>query len=406
MKWDTFNLEFTLNKEGVQFWAESPNEKVLYCCFENRELDIAVKYDFYDKPPLHLSSTAKCGDRIRVHFLPYRLELYVNDILSDEEWPAGEHYLSTYSITDNGCGLSVYESKISKKCGPAVLGEFQNAEGWQPEADVFVGDCMPYSYNGIYHVLYLKDRHHHKSKWGKGAHQWGHISTEDFINWKIHPMAVEIDDPAEGSICTGSWIYNGAKHYLFYTVRMCDGSPAQICRSVSNDGYHFEKDKSFNFTLSEKYTAQSARDPKIIKDTSGLFHMILTTSLCDSKLGCLAHLISSDLDQWQELDEPLYIASGEMGEPECPDYFYKDGFYYLVYSLLGKGYYQYSKMPFSGWQLPDDPIIPCKSVPKAAIWNNRLIFTGFDGKGKYAGTMTFLEAVVQENGLLAFKNLV
>lgn len=406
MNWDNSNLEFTLNNEGVQFWAESPNEKVLYCCFENGELDIAVKYDFYDKPQLHLSSRAKCGDRIRVHFLPYRLELYVNDILSDEEWPAGDHYLNTYPIIDNGCSLSVYESKISKKCEPAVLDEFQNAEGWQPEANVFVGDCMPYCHDEVYHVLYLKDRHHHRSKWGKGAHQWSHISTEDFINWKIHPMAVEIDDPAEGSICTGSWIYNGAKHYLFYTVRMCDGSPAQICRSVSDDGYHFEKDKSFKFTLSEKYTAQSARDPKIIKDASGLFHMILTTSLCDSKLGCLAHLISSDLDQWQELDEPLYIASEDMGEPECPDYFYKDGFYYLVYSLLGKGYYLYSQMPFTGWQLPNDPIIPCKSVPKAAIWNDRLIFTGFDGKGKYAGTMTFLEAVVKENGLLAFKELV
>lgn len=406
MNWDHFNLEFTLNNEGIQFWADGSEDKVLYCSFEEGKLDIAVKYDFSEKPPLHLSAAAKCGDRIRVHFLPYRLELYVNDILSDEEWPAGDHYLSTYPIKDNGCSLSVYESKISKKCEPAVLDEFQNAEGWQPEANVFVGDCMPYSHNGIYHVLYLKDRHHHRSKWGKGAHQWSHISTEDFINWKIHPMAVEIDDPAEGSICTGSWIYNGAKHYLFYTVRMCDGSPAQICRSVSNDGYHFEKDKSFNFTLSEKYTAQSARDPKIIKDASGLFHMILTTSLCDSKLGCLAHLISSDLDQWKELDEPLYIASEDMGEPECPDYFYKDGFYYLVYSLLGKGYYLYSQMPFTGWQLPNDPIIPCKSVPKAAIWNDRLIFTGFDGKGKYAGTMTFLEAVVKENGLLAFKELV
>ena len=406
MNWDHFNLEFTLNNEGIQFWADGSEDKVLYCSFEEGKLDIAVKYDFSEKPPLHLSAAAKCGDRIRVHFLPYRLELYVNDILSDEEWPAGDHYLSTYPIKDNGCSLSVYESKISKKCEPAVLDEFQNAEGWQPEANVFVGDCMPYSHNGIYHVLYLKDRHRHRSKWGKGAHQWSHISTEDFINWKIHPMAVEIDDPAEGSICTGSWIYNGAKHYLFYTVRMCDGSPAQICRSVSNDGYHFEKDKSFNFTLSEKYTAQSARDPKIIKDASGLFHMILTTSLCDSKLGCLAHLISSDLDQWKELDEPLYIASEDMGEPECPDYFYKDGFYYLVYSLLGKGYYLYSQMPFTGWQLPNDPIIPCKSVPKAAIWNDRLIFTGFDGKGKYAGTMTFLEAVVKENGLLAIKELV
>ena len=78
-------------------------------------------------------------------------------------------------------------------------------------------------------------------------------------------MAVEIDDPKEGSICTGSWMFDGDKHYLFYTVRMCDGSPARICRSESED-----------------------------------------------------------LTEWRELDEPLYIAPEGMGEPECPDYFYKD----------------------------------------------------------------------------------
>ena len=129
-------------------------------------------------------------------------------------------------------------------------------------------------------------------------------------------MAVEIDDPKEGSICTGSWIYDGTTHYLFYTVRMCDGSPAKICRSVSVDGFHFEKDGIFAFTLSDKYTAPSARDPKIIKDEYGVYHMILTTSLSDNRQGCLAHLVSDDLNAWRELDEPFYIAPEEMGEPE------------------------------------------------------------------------------------------
>jgi hypothetical protein len=94
-----------------------------------------------------------------------------------------------------------------------------------------------------------------------------------------------------------------------------------------------------------------------------------------------------------------------MGEPECPDYFYKDGFYYLVYSLRGKGYYLYSRKPFSDWQTPADPIIPCKSVPKAAVWNDRLIFAGFEGNGRYAGTMTFMEAIVKENGEFEYKTL-
>lgn len=263
---------------------------------------------------------------------------------------------------------------------------------------------MPYVHNGEYHVLYLKDRHHHKSKWGKGAHQWAHISTRDFENWQIHPMPVEIDDESEASICTGSWIFDGETQYLFYTVRACDNSPAKICRSVSKDGYHFKKDKSFSFTLSDKYTSNTARDPKIVFDGK-LFHMILTTSIKDGTRGCLAHLTSTDLNSWVEEDEPVLVSSEGFGEPECPDYFYKDGYYYLVYSYMIKGYYRYSKKPFSEWIEPKDNAIPCKSVPKAGIWNDRLIFTGFDGNGKYAGTMTFLEAVVKKNGELSFKKL-
>ena len=404
MNWNSFSFDLTLQKEGMQFLANYKGESVLECCLENGMLDVSIKYDFMDKPPLHLSAAAHCGDKVKMNILPYRLELYVNDVLLDEEWPCGDHYLKECSIFDNGCDFRMQEHCISKVKEPDVLGVFQNAEGWKPEENVFVGDCMPYCHNGIYHVLYLKDRHHHRSKWGKGAHQWSHISTNDFLTWSIHPMAVEIDDPKEGSICTGSWIYDGTTHYLFYTVRMCDGSPAKICRSVSVDGFHFEKDGTFAFTLSDKYTAPSARDPKIIKDEYGVYHMILTTSLSDNRQGCLAHLVSDDLNAWRELDEPFYIAPEEMGEPECADYFYKDGYYYLVYSLKGKGYYMYSKDPFSNWQLPEEPIIPCKSVPKAAIWNDRLIFTGFNGNGGYAGTMTFLEAFVQKDGQLTYKS--
>jgi hypothetical protein len=352
-----------------------------------------------------LTADGEPGDEVRVILLPYRMEMYINDRLMDEEWPYGQHALAACTWIDCGCHLRVSPWTVEKPHEPSVLGTFQNAEGWKPEPDVFVGDCMPHCHDGVYHVLYLKDRHHHRSKWGKGAHQWSHISSEDMVNWAIHPMAVEIDDPAEGSICTGSWIYADGMHYLFYTLRMCDGSPAKICRSVSADGFHFTKDGAFSFVLSDKYKPVSARDPKVFVGTDGMYHMILTTSLHKERVGCLAHLVSEDLAQWSELEDPIYVAPDGRGEPECPDYFYKDGWYYLVYSLRGTGYYQYSRKPFTDWQIPTQPVIPCKSVPKAAIWRNRLIFTGFDGGGRYAGTMTFLEAVVQENGCLQFKAL-
>jgi len=401
MQLKSLALAFTLVRPGRLFFAKAAGQPVMDCRFQDGTLDFSLLFDFLEKPPLHLTAPGKIGDSIMILVHPHRMELYVNGTLLDEEWPCGGHFLGKAQIEDQGSGLKIAPAVETAAAEPAILDSFQNAEGWRPEENVFVGDCMPYTYNDEYHVLYLKDRHHHKSKWTLGAHQWSHISTSDFKTWQIHPMAVPIDDPNEGSICTGSWMVCNGMHYLFYTVRTCDGSAAPIRRSVSEDGYHFRKDPDFGFTLSEKYTGASARDPKVIAGADGKFHMILTTSLSGG-CGCLAHLVSDDLNVWQELPDPIYVAAADMWEPECPDYFYKDGYYYLVFSLHGKGHYLYSQDPFTGWQLPKEPIIPCKRVPKAAIWRNRLIFTGFDPIGDYAGNLTFTEARVTPGGELEF----
>ena len=251
--------------------------------------------------------------------MPHRIELWINSCLADEEWPAGNRLLSVSDRADSGVDICIEEFMPKKTCIPSVIAEFENAQGWAPQKNVFVGDCMPYVNDGRYHVLYLKDRHHHQSKWGLGAHQWEHISTDDFKTWKIHPTAIEITDPSEGSICTGSWIKKDDTNYLFYTVRMADGSAAPIRRCVAKDGYHYVKDKTFTCLLSEKYHAESVRDPKVIMSKDGQFHMFLTTSLKKENKGCLAHLYSDDLTIWHECENPIYIHENN-NQPECPDY--------------------------------------------------------------------------------------
>ena len=264
---------------------------------------------------------------------------------------------------------------------------------------------MPYRRDDEYHVLYLKDRHHHHSKWTLGAHQWEHISTKDFKTWQIHPMAVPITDPAEGSICTGSWIREGGKEYLYYTVRRGDGIPAPISRSVSVDGYHFEKDTDFHFTLSDRYDAANARDPKVVKGEDGLFHMFLTTALLPENHGCLAHYVSSDMENWEDVGAPIYSHEPSY-QPECPDYFIYNGKYYLVYSLWDGTHYAVSDKPFEGFVEPKNPIIPCECVPKGALWEDKLVFAGFKNIfGGYAGVMSFKQATAKEDGELVFSEL-
>ena len=396
-------IAFEADKLPLYFVSHKNGRKTLEIEAFDGILNVSVQYD-YDRKPLSLNGEIKIGDRVEIILLKYRIELYINGNLKDEEWPAGDRLFAIDDVFMPNVKVEVTE--YFEKCDvlPAVISSFENAEGWYPGDGVFVGDCMPYRKDDEYHVLYLKDRHHHKSKWGLGAHQWEHISTKDFKKWQIHPMAVPITDPTEGSICTGSWIKNGDKEYLYYTVRMGRGIPAPIRRSVSNDGYHFEKDREFGFTVSDKYHKSSARDPKVVKGEDGLFHMFLTTSLLKEEKGCLAHYVSSDMESWEEVEHPIYVAPGK-DQPECPDYFKYNGRYYLIFSLKGRAHYMFSDKPFENFVMPDEPIIPCSSVPKGAEWNGRLIFTGFRGIGGYGGSMTFKSAIADENGELLFEEL-
>ena len=366
-------------------------------------LTVSVQYD-YARRPLCLNSEVGAGDQFELVLMDHRIELYRNGALKDEEWPAGERLFDIGDEFISNIEISCSEYQMKNEIPPRVISTFENAEGWYPGEGVFVGDCMPYTNQNEYHVLYLKDRHHHGSKWGLGAHQWEHISTKDFKTWSVHPMAVPISKSWEGSICTGSWISSGERQYLYYTVRRGRGIPAPICRSVSLDGYIFEKDNDFSFTLSKRYSQSSARDPKIFKGADGLFHMLLTTRLVKEQKGCLAHLISLDLDTWTDKGEPIFINS-DSEEPECPDYIHFGGWYYLIYSLQGRARYMYSRDPFGPWKMPEENIIPCAGVPKGAIWGDKIIFAGFKGMGGYGGSMTLRSAIASENGELVFQDL-
>lgn len=395
-----WKIDFTVTdmRHQAHFLSGDGKRDALDIVYENGYI-VSLFYYAHTEKPLTLISEAHPGDTVSLVFRQYRIEQYVNGVLLDEEWPFGEPLF--LSPVPKEINTELTESPAPEiKEEPTVIDSFIGAEGWCPGNGVFAGDCMPYCDGDRYHVLYLKDRHHHGSKWCKGAHQWAHISTTDLIHWDIHPLAVPIDDTSEGSICTGSFIKCGGKYYLYYSVRSIDGSPAPIRRSVSDDGYHFTKDKVFSFILSERYCGERARDPKVVMGENGILHMFVTTTDYTVNKGCLVHLISEDGESFREIGN-VYTALDE-NEPECPDYFSLGGKYYLIFSHHGKGEYLVSEKPFEGFTRPEDNKIPCSSVPKCAVWNGRIIFTGFKSP-TYAGTLTFKEAVQNADGTLSFK---
>lgn len=351
-------------------------------------------------------------------------ELFVDGVLVDEDWPMG-------SIPLENAGARIFDGTLEAKVWPYALTEAEldnlirdkqdlenrktlylgtepnSIQYWKPRGfNTGVGDCMPYFDGENFHIYYLFDRRGHASKWGLGAHQWAHISTKDMRNWTHHPMAVAITQEWEGSICTGSVIKENGIYYAFYAVRAVDGSPARLTYAVSKDGIHFTKSETY-INISNRYLLSSVRDPHVFKDAEGDYHMLITTSLVDGVKheGCLAHLRSNDLLNWQE-EEP-FIVPGYHGEPECSDYFEWNGWYYLIFSNDGLARYRYSKEPFGPWLRPAMDTIDSVQlrVPKTAAFpEGRRMVTGFlSGPGRYGGELVIRELVQEEDGSLGLK---
>lgn len=398
---ENFVLSFAVADASCQFRYERDGSPAFEAVLTEGRLIVSAWYSASEQP-LMLFAEACPGDQIKLVVRVYRLELFVNDELEDEEWPCGKARFAVSDLAESAISpvYTILSTDNESAEEPDILYSFTGAEGWHPGRGVFVGDCMPCVYGGHFHIFCLKDRHHHKSKWGLGAHQWMHISSVDLIHWDVHPLAVKIENPSEGSMCTGSWICVNGVHQLYYTIRMADGSPAPILRSISQDGIHYRRDPSFSLMLSAQYTGSSARDPKMVLEEDGTMHMFVTTSLAEIHRGCLVHLVSQDGNNWQELGT-IYV-SPDADEPECSDYFCVNDKYYLIFSHYARAQYRISNMPFTEWNIPSAPYIPCHSVPKAAIWNERIIFVGFIPQEGYAGTMTFMEAVPSANGELEF----
>ena len=347
----------------------------------------------------------KTGSRYRIEWLESVIRLYVDGMLVDEEWPLGQPvqgecvFVCSKNVRDlrvTALSERPAEEDISLPC-PAqfYMPPYHNAS---------VGDCMPFVSGGRYRLVHLFDRRHHQSKSRLGAHQWAQISSDNLRDWTLHPMTIGIDEQWEGSICTGSMIEYNHKIYAFYAVRMSDGSPAKLSWAVSEDGVHFEKSRQY-FTLTAPYEPTSARDPKVFKDPDGLYHMLVTTSIMDGRTrpGCLAHLTSRDLTNWEQ-HEP-FIVPGYPGQPECSDYFEWNGIYYLSFANHLNARYRISKNPFGPWERPVDDIVvsPNLAVPKMANFNGRCLVSGWLGDGGWGGWAITFELYQRKDHSLGVK---
>lgn len=379
-----------------------------------------------------LGATPKDWVTVIVRCTPARIDLLIDGVLMDEEWPAGnvpadDGLVAALGGAESPSGVDLAQFKLWTRIlsdaeiisiiggteqlaqrTTALLGAAQVFGAyWTPRgANTGVGDCMPFFHDGRFHLFYLFDRRAHQSKWSLGAHQWAHASTTDLRTWEEHPLAIAITDPQEGSICTGSVIFYDGLFRAFYATRMNDGSAAPLQVATSTDCIHFVKQPPFG-RLTAPYQPGPARDPVVFQDPADdLFHMLVTSSLEESPTahhgGCLAHLTSNDLESWTQTSP--FLVPGYADQPECPDHFAWNGWYYLVFSNHGIAHYRMSRSPQGPWKRP---VVDAFDGPRMAVLKTAP-FTGGRRIGAaflrlekgYAGELVFRELVQHADGTL------
>lgn len=234
---------------------------------------------------------------------------------------------------------------------------------FKPPGLFYVGDCMPFSHAGIFHLFYLLDENHHRGNRGLGGHQWAHASTPDLVNWTHHPLALPITESWEGSICTGSVLFHEDVYYAYYATRMPDRTQ-HLGLALSRDGIVFEKQLPNPFmSAPEGYNPADFRDPFVFRDDTGRFQMLVTSRLREPPLhdrgGCLLRFESDDLKSWSR--PHLYLQpggrTGGAGIPECPDCFFWKGWYYLLFGLGMETHYRMSRELTGPWIEPANNIL-------------------------------------------------
>lgn len=294
-----------------------------------------------------------------------------------------------------------------------------NMQYFKPQGNLFVGDCIPFYHNETYYLYWLLDSAHHAALNGLGGHQWVLSTSKDLISWKHQPIVLGIDEEWEKSICTGSVVYANNQFYAFYATRLVNKEGKvneQLSYAISKDGIHFKKQKPNPFyTSAPGYSQRDFRDPKVIVDSAGNFHLFVSSST-DAAMsrdnGAMVHLVSKDLKKW-EVKTPLIINQHDV--PECPDYFYWKGWYYLIYGRGGNTYYLKSRYAYGPWEYPSSQALNedwSNVVKTAEFVNGRRIAAGWipsrnenkdDGHERFGGNIVLREVVQLEDGSLATK---
>ena len=261
--------------------------------------------------------------------------------------------------------------------------------------DGWVGDTIPFAYDGKFYIYYLHDERKGNTQDEYGYRtSWNLLITEDGVNVKDCKVVLPVGeyDDADYACYTGSVIEgNDGNFHMFYTAQNNynpkyhrDGKPLQyVAHAISTDLINWEKLPELTFGADERiYEPFDWRDPFVFyNEEEKCFYMLLAARLrgaSEKNGGCVGLCRSYDLLHW-EAKEPFYNPESYMTH-ECPDLFKLGNKWYLVYSTFSEKFVTHYRMSdkLSGpWTSPIEDTFDARAfyaAKTAQVGDKRMAF--------------------------------
>lgn len=188
-----------------------------------------------------------------------------------------------------------------------------------------VGDVIPFYEDGVFKPFYLKN-------WNPyfGADRtdgWHMLQTTDHLHYTESCTGIR------GG--TGSVIKHDGVYHMFYCKFRQNPQRQYVWHATSTDMKTWTELPEETFGPDETlYLATDWRDPFVFyNEEEGCWWMLLCAQSVGktARRGCVGLCKSDDLHHWT-CCPPLYNPEQSMSAYECPDLFYMNGWWYLVFS--------------------------------------------------------------------------
>lgn len=291
--------------------------------------------------------------------------------------------------------------------------------------NAYVGDAIPFVENDTAYLFFLLDERTDP----KPGMPWALVTTKDYAHYEEQGIALASggEDAKDFNCYTGSVLKDETgRYHLFYTgnnPKTTDhtGRSIQLVMHATSDDdmKTWDRHDELSFGPGEGFEAYDWRDPFVFRDEEeGIWRMLFAARVdsgADRRRGVTMQYISDDLYHWRPTDP--FWAPNRFVAMECPEVFKWGDWWYFVYSEFTDAFttkYRMAKTLNGPWIAPERDTIDGRAfyAAKSAFLDGKRYFTGWistkkgekdDGEWQWAGTMSSLEAVQNQDGTLGFR---